>query len=166
MSQSLSSCKNRRGQLVHIYQAGELSELAVEGALGRAIECKQERRTKHESIHALHQRDQRQRGAGNVAAISCRTTAPRRKAVATKVLVSQTPVVTCYSAPTQRVLFSPMRDANPFFHLMEALWMLAGRDDVASRPASTAPSASSAMTANASGAPTAPVAEVVRLRPA
>lgn len=26
-----------RGQLVHIYQAGELSELAVEGALGRAI---------------------------------------------------------------------------------------------------------------------------------
>jgi hypothetical protein len=66
-----------------------------------------------------------------------------------KVLVSQTPVVTCYSAPTQRVLFSPMRDANPFFHFMEALWMLAGRDDVASRYASTARSASSAMTASA-----------------
>jgi thymidylate synthase len=46
------------------------------------------------------------------------------------VLVSNTPVVTCYAAPTQRVLFSPMRDANPFFHLFEALWMLAGRDDV------------------------------------
>ena len=48
-----------------------------------------------------------------------------------RVMVSNTPVVTCYSHPTERVLFSPMRDANPFFHLMEALWMLAGRDDVA-----------------------------------
>lgn len=46
------------------------------------------------------------------------------------VIVSQTPVITCYAEPTQRVLFSPMRDANPFFHLMEALWMIAGRDDV------------------------------------
>jgi hypothetical protein len=48
-----------------------------------------------------------------------------------RVLVSYTPVVTCYSHPTEKVLFSPMRDANPFFHFMEALWMLAGRDDVA-----------------------------------
>lgn len=48
-----------------------------------------------------------------------------------RVLVSNTPVITCYAKPTERVLFSPMRDANPFFHLMEALWMLAGRDDVA-----------------------------------
>lgn len=47
------------------------------------------------------------------------------------VIVSNTPVVTCYAQPTHRVLFSPMRDANPFFHFMEALWMLAGRDDVA-----------------------------------
>lgn len=47
------------------------------------------------------------------------------------VLVNTEPVVTCYAHPDQRVLFSPMRDVNPFFHLMEALWMLAGRDDVA-----------------------------------
>lgn len=47
------------------------------------------------------------------------------------VLVSNTPVITCYSHPTERVLFSPLRDANPFFHLFEAMWMLAGRDDVA-----------------------------------
>lgn len=39
------------------------------------------------------------------------------------------PVVTIYDRPWRRVLFSEMRDANPFFHLMEALWMLAGRDD-------------------------------------
>jgi hypothetical protein len=31
--------------------------------------------------------------------------------------------------PMNRVLFSPLRDANPFFHLMESLWMLAGRND-------------------------------------
>lgn len=40
------------------------------------------------------------------------------------------PVVTSYGSPTERVLLMPERDANPFFHLMEALWMLAGRDDV------------------------------------
>jgi hypothetical protein len=47
------------------------------------------------------------------------------------VVVSPMPVVTCYSQPTQRVLFSPMRDANPFFHLMESVWMLAGSNDIA-----------------------------------
>lgn len=41
-----------------------------------------------------------------------------------------TPVVTVYDRPQERVLFSPARDANPFFHLFEALWMLAGRNDV------------------------------------
>lgn len=46
------------------------------------------------------------------------------------VLVAPEPVTTVYSNPTQRVLFSPMRDANPFFHLMESLWMLAGRNDL------------------------------------
>jgi thymidylate synthase len=45
------------------------------------------------------------------------------------VIVMPWPVTTCYEKPTQRVLFSPVRDANPFFHLMEALWMLAGRND-------------------------------------
>lgn len=41
------------------------------------------------------------------------------------------PVMTIYSRPWERVLFSPMRNANPFFHLMESLWMLAGRNDIA-----------------------------------
>lgn len=40
------------------------------------------------------------------------------------------PVTTIYRNPWERVLFNSVRDANPFFHLMEALWMLRGRDDV------------------------------------
>ena len=36
-----------------------------------------------------------------------------------------------YSSPMNHVLYCPARDANPFFHLMEALWMLGGRNDVA-----------------------------------
>lgn len=47
------------------------------------------------------------------------------------VLVSPCPVTTMYAYPEQRVLFNPLREANPFFHLMEALWMMAGRDDLA-----------------------------------
>jgi len=47
-----------------------------------------------------------------------------------KVLVAPGPVITEYSRPFERVLFSPERDANPFFHLMEALWMLYGSDEV------------------------------------
>ncbi len=46
------------------------------------------------------------------------------------VLVAPGPVCTVYLNPDQRVLFSAVRDANPFFHLMESLWMLAGRNDV------------------------------------
>jgi thymidylate synthase len=40
------------------------------------------------------------------------------------------PVTTVYENPCERVLFWPERDANPFLHLYESLWMLAGRDDV------------------------------------
>lgn len=47
------------------------------------------------------------------------------------VLVAPAPVITVYEYPKQRVLFSPLRNANPFFHLMESLWMLAGRNDLA-----------------------------------
>lgn len=47
------------------------------------------------------------------------------------VLVSKMPVCTIYDDTTHRVLFSPVRNANPFFHLFEALWMLAGRNDLA-----------------------------------
>ncbi len=41
------------------------------------------------------------------------------------------PVATSYRYPMERVLFHPLRDANPFFHFFEGLWMLAGRNDVA-----------------------------------
>lgn len=40
------------------------------------------------------------------------------------------PVLTTVRNPTERVLFLPERDANPIFHVMESLWMLAGRRDV------------------------------------
>jgi thymidylate synthase len=40
------------------------------------------------------------------------------------------PTAVQYDRPDERVLFSAERDANPFFHLFESLWMLAGRDDV------------------------------------
>lgn len=32
--------------------------------------------------------------------------------------------------PYERVLFDPERNANPFFHVMETIWMLAGNDHV------------------------------------
>ena len=46
------------------------------------------------------------------------------------VLVAPGPVVTEYTHPTERVLWLKDRDANPVFHLLEALWMLAGEDAV------------------------------------
>lgn len=36
------------------------------------------------------------------------------------------PVQTIYRTPVRRVLFDEVRDANPFFHLIECLWILAG----------------------------------------
>jgi thymidylate synthase len=48
-----------------------------------------------------------------------------------RVLVFPEPVTSVYHRPTQRVLLDQRRAANPFFHLFESLWMLAGRDDVA-----------------------------------
>jgi hypothetical protein len=47
-----------------------------------------------------------------------------------KVLEYPEPVTTKYLHPKERVLFSPIRDANPFFHLFEAFWMLDGQEDV------------------------------------
>lgn len=41
------------------------------------------------------------------------------------------PVATVYRRPMERVLFSELRDANPFLHFFEAMWMLQGRKDVA-----------------------------------
>jgi thymidylate synthase len=46
------------------------------------------------------------------------------------VLMIDEPLTVTYERPLERVLFNPVRDANPFFHLYESLWMLAGRDDV------------------------------------
>jgi len=49
-----------------------------------------------------------------------------------KALVLPYPVTTVIEQPAERVLFSAERDANPAFHLFESIWMLAGRNDVAS----------------------------------
>ena len=49
-----------------------------------------------------------------------------------EVLRSVLPVTTVYRQPMERVCLHPWRDANPFFHLIESLWMIAGRDDLAS----------------------------------
>jgi thymidylate synthase len=46
------------------------------------------------------------------------------------VLRFKTPVTSVYHRPLDRVSFNVVRDANPFLHLMESLWMLAGRNDV------------------------------------
>lgn len=43
-----------------------------------------------------------------------------------EVLRAPGPVTTVYERPQERVLFSPVRDANPFFHLIDALWLLSG----------------------------------------
>lgn len=52
--------------------------------------------------------------------------APRGRAT----LEVREPVSTVYANPRERVLFSPARDANPFFHFFEALWIMAGQNDV------------------------------------
>lgn len=41
------------------------------------------------------------------------------------------PVMSQYYNPQERVLFDPIRDCNPYFHFMESLWILGGRNDVA-----------------------------------
>ena len=40
------------------------------------------------------------------------------------------PITTVYSKPWERVCLIEERDANPFFHFIESLWMLAGRNDL------------------------------------
>lgn len=48
------------------------------------------------------------------------------------VIVAPGPVTTVYQMPWNRVLLGAERNANPFFHVMEFLWMIAGNNDVAS----------------------------------
>jgi len=38
--------------------------------------------------------------------------------------------VTEWWKPQRNALFDPIRDANPFFHFIESLWLIAGREDV------------------------------------
>ena len=52
------------------------------------------------------------------------------KSRAGDVLVMPCPVMSVYEKPMERVLFDQRRDANPFFHLFEGLWMLSGSNDV------------------------------------
>ncbi len=47
------------------------------------------------------------------------------------VITAPEEVVTVYARPEERVLLHEWRDANPFFHLYECVWMMAGRRDVA-----------------------------------
>jgi len=47
------------------------------------------------------------------------------------VITCTEPIIVSYSNPTSRVLLYPERDANPFFHLFEAVWMLAGSNRLA-----------------------------------
>lgn len=60
-----------------------------------------------------------------------RNSGVRRESRNGPVLVSPVPVTTVYMRPWERVLFWPERDANPFFHFYEGLWMLSGRNDIA-----------------------------------
>lgn len=46
------------------------------------------------------------------------------------VLTILDPVYLTIVNPDQRVITDPVRNANPFFHLMEAIWMFAGSNDV------------------------------------
>lgn len=52
-----------------------------------------------------------------------------RETRAGAVFVAPGPVLTGTKRPWERVLFSSKRDANPFFHLFESIWMLAGSND-------------------------------------
>ena len=47
-----------------------------------------------------------------------------------RALVYKVPVLITHLFPYRRVLFDPIRNANPFFHYMEAIWMLAGSNSV------------------------------------
>lgn len=45
-------------------------------------------------------------------------------------VVMPVPVCITHNFPWRRVLFDPKRDANPFFHYMEAIWMLSGSNNI------------------------------------
>lgn len=79
-------------------------------------------------MHVLNVRDVNEALPRALAYLrDCGTPEPTRNGPA---LVAPGPVATVYRDPRRRVLFDPLRDANPFFHLFESLWILAGRRDV------------------------------------
>lgn len=47
-----------------------------------------------------------------------------------RALVFKEPMLITHASPYRKVLFDPIRNANPFFHFMEAIWMLAGSNSV------------------------------------
>lgn len=61
-----------------------------------------------------------------------RVSGVRRSSRNGDVFQSEHPVSTVYAEPLERVMFWPERDANPFFHFFESLWMLGGCNDVTS----------------------------------
>lgn len=46
------------------------------------------------------------------------------------VLACNEPAMITYTHPDERVLFNQSRDANPFFHVFETIWLFAGRNDI------------------------------------
>ena len=55
--------------------------------------------------------------------------APVRDSRNGKVKCMMGPSILSIRHPLQRVLFNPLRKANPYFHVMETVWMLAGSND-------------------------------------
>lgn len=47
-----------------------------------------------------------------------------------KVAMFHEPLTTVYRRPRNRVMFNPVRNCNPFFHFIEGLWMIEGRNDL------------------------------------
>jgi hypothetical protein len=47
-----------------------------------------------------------------------------------QVLVMPCPTVLEITNPLERILYDPIRQANPYFHTMEFVWMMAGMNDV------------------------------------
>ena len=46
------------------------------------------------------------------------------------VLAAPEPVSIEYTQPRNRVVYSATRDANPFFHFFESIWMISGNNDI------------------------------------
>tara|TARA_R110000765_G_scaffold20749_2_gene53650 strand:- start:862 stop:1845 length:984 start_codon:yes stop_codon:yes gene_type:complete len=61
--------------------------------------------------------------------IAIKNTAVSSKSRNGRVLTIPHPVLINVDRPCERVLFDPVRDANPFFHVMEFVWMMAGSND-------------------------------------